>query len=114
MTEERGRASSRTYGGWQLEKVAFLFGLSGKRAVMLAGAVLAAIMPIAMVRISSAAVLWPVAVLHGLWLVREVADDPTLDHCIAGTTATARFAITSRGQPPGPKPPAERQGTPPH
>ena len=63
MSEERGSASSRTYGGWQLEKVAFLFGLSGKRAVMLAAAVLAAIMPIAMVRISEAALLWPLAVL---------------------------------------------------
>jgi hypothetical protein len=63
MSEERGSASSRTYGGWQLEKVAFLFGLSGKRAIMLTAAVLAAIMPIAMVDITAAVILWPLAVL---------------------------------------------------
>lgn len=32
----------RTYIGWQQEKVAFLFGLSGQRAAMIAAAVLAA------------------------------------------------------------------------
>jgi hypothetical protein len=51
----------RTYGGWQPEKVAFIFGLSARRAAILAAATLAAIMPIATTRISSAAVLWPAA-----------------------------------------------------
>jgi anti-sigma regulatory factor (Ser/Thr protein kinase) len=50
---------------------------------------------------------------HGLWLVRQVTDDLTLDHRAAGTTATARFAIASPGQPPEPPPPAQRHSTPP-
>jgi hypothetical protein len=52
---------ARTYGGWQQERVAFIFGLTAPRAAMLAAATLAAILPIATVRMSAAAVLWPAA-----------------------------------------------------
>jgi hypothetical protein len=51
----------RTYAGWQQEKVAFLFGLSARRAAMLAAAVLAAILPLAATRMSTALVSWPAA-----------------------------------------------------
>jgi anti-sigma regulatory factor (Ser/Thr protein kinase) len=50
---------------------------------------------------------------HGLWLVRKVTDQLTLDHRITGTTATARFAIRPPAQAPEPQPPAQRQDTPP-
>jgi serine/threonine-protein kinase RsbW len=50
---------------------------------------------------------------HGLWLVRRVTDQLTLDHHAAGTTATVRFTITSPAQPPESQPPAQRHGTPP-
>jgi anti-sigma regulatory factor (Ser/Thr protein kinase) len=51
---------------------------------------------------------WQTGHGRGLWLVRQVADDLTLDHRAAGTTATARFAIASPGQPPDPRPPVQR------
>jgi anti-sigma regulatory factor (Ser/Thr protein kinase) len=57
---------------------------------------------------------WEAEEGHGLWLVREVADQLTLEHRTAGTTATARFAIGSPGQAPDSEPAAQRQGTPPH
>ena len=61
MSEERGTASSRTYAGWQQEKVAFIFGLSARRAAILAAAILAVIMPIATGKMNAAITLWPVA-----------------------------------------------------
>lgn len=55
----------RTYFGWQQEKVAFLFGLSAQRAVMVAAAVLTAVWPLAASRMAAAIVCWPIAVLLG-------------------------------------------------
>ncbi len=62
MTWTSEPAASRAYSGWQREKVEFLFGLSGRRAAMLGLAVLAVILPIATVRLSEGAVLWPAAI----------------------------------------------------
>jgi hypothetical protein len=68
-TDAPGR--QRTYGGWQEDKVAFLFGLSGRRAAMLAGAVVAAVTPLATSDMRSALVFWPAAViLAGTALIR--------------------------------------------
>ncbi len=39
---------------------------------------------------------------HGLWVVGEVADQFSIDHGLAGTTATAAFAL---GSAPGPAQP---------
>jgi hypothetical protein len=61
MSTGDGRA--RTYGGWQREKTEFIFGLSGRRAALLAAAVLAGILPIATTRISEAIIFWPAAVI---------------------------------------------------
>jgi anti-sigma regulatory factor (Ser/Thr protein kinase) len=36
---------------------------------------------------------WPTDHGHGLWVVRQVASQLTIDHGPAGTTATAAFAI---------------------
>ena len=63
MSSEHDTPAARTYGGWQPERVAFLFGLSGRRALLLAGAVLVAILPIATTDIGQGAVLWPLALL---------------------------------------------------
>ena len=61
----------RSYLGWQQEKVAFIFGLSGQRALALGVAVLAAIWPLAVARPADGAVCWPAAVLlTGLALAR--------------------------------------------
>jgi anti-sigma regulatory factor (Ser/Thr protein kinase) len=44
---------------------------------------------------------------HGLWVAGEVADQLSIDHGPAGTTATAAFAL---GSPPGPaRPVTEHQ-----
>jgi hypothetical protein len=66
MSRRHGEAThrekgARTYLGWQQERVAFLFGLSGQRVAMLAAAVLAGAWPVSTASMASAAVAWPVA-----------------------------------------------------
>lgn len=41
---------------------------------------------------------WPAEHGHGLWVVAQVSDEFTIDRGPAGTTATARFAITPPAQ----------------
>ena len=63
--------STRTYFGWQRERVAFLFGMSGQRAGMLVAAALLAVWPLAVSRMGLAILCWPVAaVLAGLVFAR--------------------------------------------
>jgi hypothetical protein len=52
---------ARTYFGWQQERVAFLFGLSGQRVAMLCVAVVAGAWPLSAASMTSAAIAWPVA-----------------------------------------------------
>src|SRR5690242_2707398 len=61
MTGEPTRV--RTYFGWQQEKVAFIFGLSGQRVAVLVAAVLVGVWPVSAARMSMAVVAWPVAAL---------------------------------------------------
>jgi hypothetical protein len=61
----------RTYGGWQREKVAFLFGFSAPQVLLLCGAALAAVTPLAVTSLRAAVVLLPAAaVLATAALVR--------------------------------------------
>jgi hypothetical protein len=87
--------SSRTYLGWQQEKVAFLFGLSGQRAAMIAAAVLAVIVPITEARPAEGLVTWPAAaVLLAAAFVRvggRTADEWLL-------AAVSYQALAFRGQ----------------
>ncbi len=111
----RGPAS-RAYAGWQQDKVAFLFGLSGQRAAMIAGAVLAAIWPIAVARPAEGALTWPAAaVLAAAAFVRvggRSADEWLAAALSYGflrlrgqhTFASAAFAPPSRSRPSGPRP----------
>ena len=70
-TTSSEQPSTRTYIGWQGERVNFLFGMSAQRAVMLGAAVLAAVWPLAASRLAAGLVTWPIAaVLAGLALVR--------------------------------------------
>ena len=50
-------------GLWRLAAGAgaFLFGLSGRRAAILAAAIVAALLPVATTRLREAAVMWPAA-----------------------------------------------------
>src|SRR5580698_5756600 len=85
----------RTYGGWQQEKVAFLFGLSAPRAAMLSGAVLAAITPVGLADLPAAAVFWPAAlVLAAAALIR--VGGRTGDEWLAGLASY--LVIRARGQ----------------
>lgn len=62
---------TRTYFGWQRERVAFLFGMSGQRASLLVVATLIAVWPLTVSRMSLAILCWPVAVvLAGLVFIR--------------------------------------------
>ncbi|MEV7601680.1 SCO6880 family protein [Kitasatospora sp. NPDC089797] len=64
-------APTRTYFGWQQEKVAFLFGLSLQRAAMLGAGILALIWPFAISYIRAGLVTWPLSfVLFLLAFVR--------------------------------------------
>lgn len=104
-TTDRGR----TYGGWQQEKVAWIFGLSGRRAAMLAGAVLAAVIPVSGGDFGGAAVLWPVA---GVLAVTAYArfGGRTADEWIVSAASYAvvrflgqhRFASGPFAPPPAP------------
>jgi anti-sigma regulatory factor (Ser/Thr protein kinase) len=46
---------------------------------------------------------WPVEYAHGLWVIGKIADEFSIDHGPAGTTATACFTIS-------PSPPAGEGG----
>lgn len=85
----------RTYGGWQQERVAFLFGLSAPRAVLLAGAVLAAIIPVAAADMPSALACWPAALALAAAALVRVAGR-TGDEWLAGLVSHA--LIRARGQ----------------
>jgi hypothetical protein len=85
----------RSYGGWQQEKVAFVFGMTASRAAMLAAAVLAAIVPVATVRMSAAIALWPAALTLGAAALIRV-QGRTGDEWLAGL-ASYRL-ISLRGQ----------------
>jgi hypothetical protein len=87
--------TQRTYGGWQQERVAFLFGLSAPRAAILSGAVLAAITPVGTADMQSALAFWPAALaLATAALVR--VNGRTCDEWLAGAVSWA--LIRARGQ----------------
>jgi hypothetical protein len=98
----------RSYIGWQQEKVAFIFGLSGQRAFALAAAVLAAIWPLAVSRPADGAVCWPAAVLLAVLALARIGGR-TVDEWAAA--AVSYYLGTARDQhkfaaaafsPPGP------------
>ncbi|WP_306211043.1 SCO6880 family protein [Actinoplanes sp. RD1] len=59
-------ARPRSYLGWQQEKVAFMYGLSGRRFAMLAAAVLLAVWPLVIANMKTGIVAWPLAVIIGV------------------------------------------------
>lgn len=88
-------SAARTYTGWQQEKVAFLFGLSGQRAATIAAAVLAAILPIAASRPAEGLVAWPVAAILAMAAFVRVAGR-TADEWLAAAISYQAGAF--RGQ----------------
>ena len=92
-TETVGR--QRTYGGWQREKVAFLFGFSAAQTILLCGAALAAVTPFAVSSVRAAVLLWPTAVVLATAALARVAGR-TGDEWAAGLVSY--LLIRSRGQ----------------
>jgi hypothetical protein len=93
ITDTPGR--QRTYGGWQQERVAFLFGLSAARAAMLSAAVLTGITPVGTSDMSSAFVFWPIAIVLATSALIRV-NGRTGDEWLAGLLSYA--AIRARAQ----------------
>ena len=92
-TETVGR--QRTYGGWQREKVAFLFGFSAAQAILLCSAALLVVTPFAVSSVRAAFLLWPAAVLLATAALARVAGR-TGDEWAAGLVSY--LLIRSRGQ----------------
>lgn len=70
--------NTRTYCGWQHERVHFLLGLSGRRAALLGVAVFLALQPIASGHLTAVFLTWPVAALLAACVFVRVAGR-TLD-----------------------------------
>jgi len=89
------QAPERAYGGWQPERVNFLFGLSGRRAAILATAVLALLLPVATTRLREATVAWPPAIALALAATVRF-QGRTADEWAAGSLSY--LAIRVQGQ----------------
>ncbi|GAB3259667.1 SCO6880 family protein [Kineosporia babensis] len=85
----------RTYLGWQPEKVAFMFGVSGQRVALIVAAVLAAIWPLAAQRIQLAPIAWPIALLlAGFAFIR--LGGRTLDEWVAAFVSYQLLRVRSQ------------------
>jgi hypothetical protein len=85
----------RVYGGWQPEKVAFMFGLTARRSALLGTAVLAVLLPVADARIKEAVIFWPTAAVLGFAAMVRV-QGRTGDEWAASAISWA--AIRMQGQ----------------
>ena len=116
QTAGQTTGTARTYIGWQQEKVAFVFGLSGRRAAMIAAAVLAAIIPITATRLAEGLVTWPVAGLLAAAAFTRIGGR-TADEWLAAAVSWGLLAF--RGQhrfssgPFAPQAPGHPDGPPP-
>jgi hypothetical protein len=81
---------SRTYFGWQQDRVAFLFGLSGQRAAMLATAVVVGTWPLTIANLRTGLLAWPIAGLLVLVTFLRVGGR-TVDEW---ATATVSYTTT--------------------
>lgn len=112
----------RTYFGWQAERVAFLYGMSGQRFAMLGAAVLSAVWPLAMSNLSAGVVTWPAAVVLAVLAFLRVGGR-TVDEWLTAVVsygllraqgqhkfASAAFAPPAKAAPPGAPRPADLPG----
>jgi hypothetical protein len=95
MSTQPAAARPRTYHGWQAEKVAFLFGMSGQRAVMVTVAVLAAIWPLAVSRPCLVLVTWPFAAVLAAAAFVRIAGRTTDEWIVA---VASYLGLRWRGQ----------------
>lgn len=92
-TTSSEQSRPRTYFGWQQEKVAFLYGMSGQRFGMVAIAVLLAVWPVAMSNLRTGIVTWPIAAVLAVLAFLRVGGR-TVDEWL---TAAVSYGIL-RGQ----------------
>jgi type VII ESX secretion system EccE translocon-like protein len=90
-----GEAPDRTYGGWQPERVAFLFGLSSRRAAILGSAILVALLPVLTARMAEAVACWPATIVLAVTAMVRV-QGRTGDEWLASAASYA--AIRAQGQ----------------
>lgn len=106
----------RTYFGWQQEQVAFLYGMSGHRFALVAGAILAAVWPLAASNLRAGIVTWPIAVVLGVLAFLRVGGR-TVDEWLTAAVsygvgrmggqhkfASAAFAPAKTAAPDAPRP----------
>ncbi|WP_112139183.1 SCO6880 family protein [Glycomyces dulcitolivorans] len=60
---EQTKPEARTYFGWQVERVAFMFGMSGPRVLMLGAAALLAVWPFTVADLLFGVIVWPIAAI---------------------------------------------------
>lgn len=108
--------TSRTYTGWQQEKTAVLFGMSGPRCCAIGTAVLLTIWPLAASRMSLGLVTWPVAALMVVLAFLRIAGRTTDEWFAAAVSyqllrmrgqtkfASAAFAPADKTAPTLPRP----------
>ncbi|MBO3732755.1 SCO6880 family protein [Glycomyces niveus] len=60
---EQTKPEVRTYFGWQVERVAFMFGMSGPRVLMLGAASLLAVWPFTVADLLFGVIVWPIAAI---------------------------------------------------
>jgi hypothetical protein len=103
--------SAPTYGGWQAEKVAFIFGLSARRAALIAAAIMAILLPVITTRIGEALVLWPAGIAAACVATIRV-QGRTGDEWLASATSYAMIRAQRQHRfAGGPYLPPPAQGT---
>ncbi|SDD86675.1 SCO6880 family protein [Glycomyces harbinensis] len=60
---EQTKPEARSYFGWQVERVAFMFGMSGPRVLLLGAASLLAVWPFTVADLLFGVIVWPIAAL---------------------------------------------------
>ena len=83
------RTRPRSYFGWQRDKVAFMYGMSGQRFAVLAAAVLLGVWPLTMASMHAAIILWPIAAVLAVLAFLRVGGR-TVDEWL---TAVVSYAI---------------------
>jgi hypothetical protein len=109
-------ARDQAYYGWQHERVNFLFGMSGRRTVLVALAVLIAVQPVSAARPADAFIAWPVAAVLLTLAYLRVAGRTVDEWMVAAVSFqllkargqnrfhSGAFAPPAVGDPAGPAP----------
>jgi hypothetical protein len=116
------RTRPRTYFGWQQDRVAFLYGMSGQRFALLAAAILLLAWPLAMANMRLVLTFGPVGVVLGVLAFLRIGGRTVDEWLMAAVSygigrangqhkfASAAFAPPARHGPPDAPRPADLPG----